>query len=616
MATLDEPGDCRDPSAKKRMQATFLVPFLETEERSQDAGIREDQVPRIEDTPQTDLLQTQIADTPGPEVLHADIEDRVTQDEIQAAYEPQSYSIMLDGLPVDEQPTWLIPAIPGASKAPKLEARGADSQNYVSLIRNLVKSSGIYALASVASPLVSLVLAPFLTHSLSRDDYGVLAVLNTIIALGAGITQLGLSSAFFRAYSYDYESREDRLRIFSTVVILLSLTSIPATIAAVMTAPQLTMLLFNSLSFSDPIKFAALVILLQNLTVTVLAWLRAENRAAFFSLLSIVNLLITLSATLIYVGVLHLGIAGSLLAIGSGYAFVVVSSLPLILLRAGLRFRYDIARNLLSFGVPLVFNFVSYWVLQLSDRYLLSRLGSLAQTASYAVAYSLGSVLSVVVLSPFLLAWPSFMFTIAKRNDAAQVFQLVFRWFSIVLLFAAFAFSLISKGILDILFPPAYHSSAPIIPMIALSIMFYGVYNIFSVGVGVRRKTWLTAIFMTLAALVNVGMNIILIPLYGSMGAALSTLVAYAFLALISYVANQWIYPVPFEIGMFIIALAIGIALYFGGDLLAHTQGTYVAWGIHIGALCLYGGCLMLLGKFATWREKKTYPQTPEVSGL
>src|SRR5713101_8475166 len=332
MATLDEPGDCRDPSAKKRMQATFLVPFLETEERSQDAGIREDQVPRIEDTPQTDLLQTQIADTPGPEVLHADIEDRVTQDEIQAAYEPQSYSIMLDGLPVDEQPTWLIPAIPGASKAPKLEARGADSQNYVSLIRNLVKSSGIYALASVASPLVSLVLAPFLTHSLSRDDYGVLAVLNTIIALGAGITQLGLSSAFFRAYSYDYESREDRLRIFSTVVILLSLTSIPATIAAVMTAPQLTMLLFNSLSFSDPIKFAALVILLQNLTVPVLAWLRAENRAAFFSLLSIVNLLITLSATLIYVGVLHLGIAGSLLAIGSGYAFVVVSSLPLILL--------------------------------------------------------------------------------------------------------------------------------------------------------------------------------------------------------------------------------------------------------------------------------------------
>src|SRR5690349_2266371 len=87
---------------------------------------------------------------------------------------------MRDGLSVDEQPTWLIPAVPSATKASKLGARGADTQDYVSLIRNLVKSSGIYALASVASPLVSLVLAPFLTHSLSRDDYGVLVVLNTI----------------------------------------------------------------------------------------------------------------------------------------------------------------------------------------------------------------------------------------------------------------------------------------------------------------------------------------------------------------------------------------------------------------------------------------------------
>jgi O-antigen/teichoic acid export membrane protein len=603
VTTLHEPGDYGNTSAKKKMQPIFLVSFLETEDRSTDAGKREDQVPRNEDTPL-------------PEDLHATIDERVAQAEMQAAYEWLPSPIMLDGSPIDEQPTWLIPATPKASKAPKLAARDADSQNYISLIRNLVKSSGIYALASVASPLVSLVLAPFLTHSLSRDDYGLLAVLITAIGLGAGITQLGLSSAFFRAYSYDYESQRDRSGVCSTVVVLLLLTSIPASIAVMTTAPWLAKVLFNNASFSDPIRYAALVIFLQNLTVPGFAWLRAENRAVFFSLLSIGNLLVTLSATLVFVGVLHMGISGSLLAVGCGYACVAVCSLPAMLLRAGVRPRFDITRNLLSFGVPLVFNFVSYWVLQLSDRYLLSHFGSLAQTASYAVAYSLGGVLNIIVVSPFILAWPAAMFAIAKRDDAAHVFQQMFRWFSIILLFAAFAFSLIAIAALDLLFPPAYHAAAPVIPMIALAIMFYGVYNVFAVGVGVRRKTWLTAIFMTLAALVNIGLNIVLIPLYGSMGAAISTLIAFAFLALISYVVNQRIYPVPFEVGMFITGLVIGIALYLGGDLLAQARGIYVAWGIHLAALCLYGGCLILLGKFATWREKKTYLQMPEVSRL
>jgi O-antigen/teichoic acid export membrane protein len=597
----NESRDDKNIGSRKIIQPSPLISFSKEEQHSLDAAMENGQAPEIDDI-STD------------ELLVVDVDHLPTQVNLKTVHESLSHSIMLDGLPIDEQQTWILPVARDSRKTTNIISPDLEMQGYVSLIRNLVKSSGIYAIASLAAPLVSLILAPFLTHSVSRADYGALAVLNTVIALGAGITQLGLSSAFFRAYNYDYETQKDRLGIFSTVVILLSLISLPTSIAATITAPRLSMLLFNSPAFSDTIRFAALVILLQNLSVPAFAWLRAESRAGFFSLLSIVNLLITLSATLIFVGALHLGIAGSLLAIGSGYAFVVVCSLPLILLRSGLQFRFDIARNLLSFGVPLVFNFASYWVLQLSDRYLLSRFGTLAQTASYAVAYSLGTVLSVVVLTPFVMAWPTAMFAIAKRDDAARVFRLVFRWFSIVLLLATFALSLISIGVLDVLFPVAYHSAAPIIPIIALSIMFFGVYNVFSIGVGVRRKTWLTAILMTFAALVNVSLNIVLIPHYGSMGAALSTLIAYAFLALVSYIVNQRIYPIPFEIGMFIIGLLIGIAFYLGSDFLAQTREIYLAWGIRIAALCLYSGCLMLLGKFATWREKKTYRQTPEVS--
>jgi O-antigen/teichoic acid export membrane protein len=532
------------------------------------------------------------------------VDDLSTQVSPEAVYDTSLDTTMFDGLPIDQQDTWIIPVVRDVRKTWWLQTQDTEVQGYVSLVRNLVKSSSIYALSSAALPLVSLVLTPFLAHTLSRTEYGALAVLTTVIALVTGVTQFGLSSSFFRAYNYDYESERDRLGVISTVVVLLSLISIPVTIVALLTAPWLSQLLFQSPAFSDPVRLCALAILMQNLAVPGFAWLRAESHTISFSTLSIVNLLFNLGATIILVGVLRMGISGSLIATGGGYAVIVTCMLPFLLLRAGLRLHSDIAWNVLSFGLPNVANVVSVWVLQLSDRYLLAHLGSLAQTASYSVAYTLGGVLGVVVLAPFQLAWPSAMFTIAKRDDAASIFQLIFRWYSIVLLFTAYALTLAGIFVLDFLFPDAYHSVASIIPVIALSIMFYGVGNILGVGFGIKRKVWSAVAFTTLAALANVGLNLILIPLYGSMGAALSTLIAYAALALIRYVVNRRIYPVPFEIGLFLIAMLVGIAIYIGSSSLARTQGTYLAWGISLAALVVYGGCLAFLVMFPTWSHR------------
>lgn len=191
------------------------------------------------------------------------------------------------------------------------------------------------------------------------------------------------------------------------------------------------------------------------------------------------------------------------------------------------------------------------------------------------------------------------MFAIAKREDAAQAFQAVFRWFSILLLAAAFVLSLVAVALLNILFPVSYHSSAPIIPIIAISIVFYGIYSIFTVGTGVKRKTWFIALVMTIAAIINVAANFILIPHYGSMGAALSTLIAYIILTIIMYFVNQRIYPLPFEVGLFTVALLIGFIFYAGSSLLVRKQTLFATCVIYVVATILYCGCLVLLGWFA-----------------
>jgi O-antigen/teichoic acid export membrane protein len=580
---FDEPRNHQDAVGKGMMQRIHLIP-LPQESKHHDA----------KRSFESELWSG------GPPFINTDEITQVNHHTIDKQSLSQEFDLLND-LPLEMQETLIIPAVKSSSSGSPLNEQALGAGDLASHIRKLVKSSGLYALSSLSSPLIALVLAPFLTHHLARADFGALAVLNTAIALATGITQLGLSSAFFRSYIYDYDSPLDRLGVISTVILLLSLISIPIAIATVIAAPWLASILLNSPSYSFPLRIAGLVVLIQNLTVPGFAWLRAENRAGFFSLLSIANLLITLGASIVLVGVMGMGIAGSLIAIGLGYGIIVVCTLPLLLLRSGIRLRTDIAWGLLTFGLPNAANFVSVWVLQLSDRYLLSHLTSLTQTASYAVVYSLGGVLSPVIISPFALAWPSTMYAIAKKDNASDIFRVVFRWFSILLLFASFGLSLTSIIVLDLFFPPSYHSAAPIIPIITMSIMFYGIYIILTVGVSIRRKTWFAVVFTTIAALTNVGLNLVLIPLYGSMGAALSTLLAYTALALIAYVVNQRIYPVPFEIGIFIIALLIGMALYAGSGFLAQGQERPVAWGIRICALVLYGGYLAFIGMLPTW---------------
>src|SRR2546421_8189776 len=361
------------------------------------------------------------------------------------------------GLSIIEAPKTILPAShvdDGANteiETEKIATVSAEGQ--VAVLRRLVKSSGFYAISSMALPLISLVLSPFLTHNLIPSDYGILTILNTAISLAAGITQLGLASAFFRAYCYDYTSDYDRRDVVAVATALLCLVSIPTAVLVTVTAPFLANLLLGQSSLGGFVSLAGVVVLMQNLTVPGLAWLRAENRPLFYSLLSISGMLITLFANVVLVGVLHWGVAGSVIAMGSGYACIFICTMPIILLHAGIRIRVDVARNLLAFGLPLILNYVSYWVLQFSDRYLLSLFASLTETARYAVPYTLGSAMAVLVIGPFTLAWPTTMFAIARRKDAVQGFMLVFRWFSMFLLFAAFGLSLVGTFLLDWLFP-------------------------------------------------------------------------------------------------------------------------------------------------------------------
>ncbi|WP_161981828.1 lipopolysaccharide biosynthesis protein [Dictyobacter alpinus] len=511
-----------------------------------------------------------------------------------------SNSYNSENMAIDQQLTWLIPAITDLEQLKQMSDYEADPKGYAPIIRTLLKNSGIYAIASCLSPLTSLFLTPFLTRHLTGTDYSILTILNATLVLLGGLSQLGLGPAFVHMYHRPQSGMQDQpsVSLIATFVGLVVLLSFIMTIALNLLSPWIAQLLFHNSTYINLLCVGSLVLLLQNLTIPAYTWLRTQNRARFFTALAIVNLLLNLVLTILLVGIWQWGIQGVLIALCGSYAGVLLCIVPFIKLRSWRQqFRWDIARQLVVTGLSTVPGFLASWVLQLSDRYFLLAFNSFSLEASYAVAYTLGNMLGPLVITPFSLAWHSALYTIAKKANALELFRQIFRFYCLFVLLIVFTVSILAREILDWFFLPGYTEAAAIIPLIALSNVMYGLFEIFSLGIMLRDKLYFNVILLPLAALVNLVCNYVLISNYGVMGAAISTLLAYCLLAVLAYWVNQRIYAIPFECGLCSLGLLIGIFLFSCHQLLFPHVNYSLRLIIGVVLIICYAICLWALNK-------------------
>jgi Membrane protein involved in the export of O-antigen and teichoic acid len=506
---------------------------------------------------------------------------------------------------IEQQQTWRLPVWPGLQTMGGYAAL-SDWSVALKLLRTLLHDSGIYALVACLSPLLSLILTPLLTHTLSRADYGVLTVLNATLVFLSGLTQCGLCAAFTYAYNSDYHASPlDQQRAFATLIRLLGFGSLVIAALLYLGAAPMALLLFRDNAYTPDIRLVALLLLLQNIGMPGLTWLRLRGRVVLFALLTGLSVVCNLGLTLALVAFWHLGCAGALWS-GIVAALVpIVGTAPLVVPMARSRFHLMLAYDLLAFGVSTLPGLLSVWMLQLVDRYFLLATGSLSLTASYAVAYTLGNVAAPLVIAPFALAWYSILHALARNARAQELFRQIFRYYSALLLFTACVVATGAHLLLRWWFPPTYATLAPIIPFIALSNVWYGLFDLFSVGIHVRGKIWYSVIYLPIAACLNLLLNFLLIPPYGALGAALATLLSYFALTVMAYLVNQSVYAIAFELDRFAVALVLGIACYGCTQWLAvlpllHGPVRYI---LILLVLCSYAIVLLILCKLPLRRS-------------
>jgi O-antigen/teichoic acid export membrane protein len=434
-----------------------------------------------------------------------------------------------------------------------------------SQLLRLSRHSIIYGLGAAIGSVVGFFLIPLYTRYLTPSDYGVLQIFTaTTSALGVFFI-LGISAALFRSY-YLYDDAGKRREVASTAFLFLTASSTVLTLLLIGLSGSFSSLLFHSSEYTSYFRIIFLTLFCNTGIALGLAVFQARQQPTRYALVTVIQVVMSIALNIVFVMVLHRGVLGILEATLIVSAVIYLSLTAVLIKSAGFGFSGGELRRMLAYGLPLVPAGLSGWILTLADRYFLQFLSTPQELGLYSLGYRFGMVISALIVAPFAAAWVPFAFSIFKQENAKQVYSRAFTYFVLVAMLAALALSVLSSQVLSIMATPAFHAAYKVIPLIALSYVLYGCSAILGVGFALMAKTRYSALCVVVAAILNLGLNYLLIPGYGMMGAAWATLISYLVMAALFFIVSRRFYAVTYEWGR-VAKICIAFGVVFGGSL-------------------------------------------------
>jgi O-antigen/teichoic acid export membrane protein len=443
----------------------------------------------------------------------------------------------------------------------------------------LAKHSAIYGMGAVVSRLIGVLLLPVVTRYLTRADVGAVETLISLTVVLVIVLRMGISMAFFRFY---FDAEDDRGR---TTVVRTSFwfTMVMATLGLVVGsifATQISHVLFATDSRANLVR-AALVLLWAQMNYEQLTSLfRVEERSVSYVAATLANVIITVVATILLVAVWHKGAIGVLAGNFTGTLVVYFVLLAYRRFQLGLEFDRGLFRQMQRFGLPLVPSGLALWVIDLSDRFFLVHMKGLAETGLYSIGVRISTALLLVLIA-LRTAWPAFAFSIKDDGEAKRTYAYVLTYVLYLCSWLSLALSLLAPWLVSLLTTPRFQRAEEVVPLLVFGGTAFIAFNVMSIGIGRAKKTQFNWVITGGAALVNIGLNFVLIPPYGMIGAAISTLIAYLVMFFGMTIRAQQVFPVAYQWRR--IALLVGAAV--GLTVLGKSLGVPLAGALLLSAV-------------------------------
>lgn len=425
--------------------------------------------------------------------------------------------------------------------------------------KKLIKNTGILFFSKMCAQIISFLLLPLYTSYLTTSEYGFVDLVFTYISLFAPIVTLQLEMAVFRFLIEVKKEKEKKKQIISTVILFLVIISIIFIIIA------------STIIFLFQINHG--IIILINIILTIfynmfLQIARGFGKTKNYSIGVFITSSLTITLNVIFIAFLKIGVSGLFISMAVSTLFSI------IYLFLSLKIYQYIDKRLISkkrlkeliqYSLPLVPNGISWWIINVSDRTMISSMLGTNFNGIYAVSNKFPTLFSNFT-SIFNLAWTESASITINQKDKDDYFSEIIN--QTIQIFSSICLLIITAMpfIFPILINKAYGQAYYYIPLLIVASLINSIAKLYS-GIYVAKK--LTKQVMNtsiIAAIINIVINLLFIRKIGIYAACLSTLVSYTSIMIYRYFDLKKYVTIHYNkkmIGFILLALIIITISYY-----------------------------------------------------
>lgn len=424
--------------------------------------------------------------------------------------------------------------------------------------KTLVSNTALISLGTIGSKLLVFFMVRFYTGYLTPSEFGTADIITQTCNLLLPIISLGISNGVFR---FAIDSNHDKKSVFSSGLYTITLGGLLFLIIAPLLAisVQLRTYLWLIVIYTMASCYHSLCA----------QFIRAKNKTAFFAIQGIINTALVIVFNILFLAVFNWGIIGYVLSV----ALADLLTTMLIFLKEKLwcemvlKPEKSTLKQMLVYSIPMIPATIFWWVTSVSDRYMVTWFLGEAENGIYAVSNKLPTVLTLIS-TVFMQAW-QFSAISESENDKKEYisfYSKVWSSFQSVMFLAGSAITALAVPMIKILTTESFYSAWKFVPMLALAMVFSAFANFMGSVYVVEKRSKNSFLTTMVGAVLNIVLNLILIPKIGSQGAAIATFVSYIAVFIIrTYDAKKYI---PFKTHFVTVVFNTLVVLFQTGYML------------------------------------------------
>jgi O-antigen/teichoic acid export membrane protein len=397
-------------------------------------------------------------------------------------------------------------------------------------ISQALMSSIMIALASFITQGINLITTPIFTRVMSVEEYGLVAQYNSWLNIITVFATLSLSAGVFQVAMSEFPNDRDRFT-FSTMI--LSNISTVVVFVIVFAIERVKKGIFDL-----PVSLLILMFLYTLFSPAMSLWLSRQRYEYSYKKVFIISSLSAIASQLV-----SLICVLSFSQFNLGEVKLWSSGLVMILFSIGLyasmaikvKFSFSLhyMKYALLFNLPLLIHYLAQYALRSTDKIMITSFWGVGATGIYSLGATIANI-AIIAWSAIAASLTPYIYENLKTHNYKKINDAVLGgslFFGVCCLIVAF----IGPEVVYVLGSSKYMEGIYLIPPIAASCLLQAIYSHYASVAFYYHKRISTSVMTIVAAVINLGLNYVLIPRYGYVAAAYTTEIAYIIYTILHY---------------------------------------------------------------------------------